>query len=402
MKKELVIVNVIVGLGIIAVALWMMLGDHDGRFIGSQYIEVRQEIHRFSPDVAVWDTKGEQWVYPEPDPESGLYRPLARWNRDINRWQYFEPDPETGEMRVTGIWDRVAQEWRLAAVERENDLDEELDDPDPEDDDPENEVRYVATDQPHPTAATPAQTSFRERAVSRERSDEDEVFFSLSRTIGLWFGAICTLFVMSFLYRDNPFYKFTEALVVGVSAAYSMVLAYWTMVVPNLFGRLAPDFVRTHVSPAREADQNLLYLIVAMLGLMLLWRMSPKGGWIARWPLAFIIGVFAGIRLIAFLEANFAIQIQATILPLFVTDGGSFNLWMSLRNIAIVIGVMACLTYFFFSIEHKGIVGKTAKLGIYILMITFGAGFAYTVMGRITLLTQRIEFLVDDWLWLIG
>jgi hypothetical protein len=112
--------------------------------------------------------------------------------------------------------------------------------------------------------------------------------------------------------------------------------------------------------------------------------------------------VFAGIRLIAHLEADFAIQIQATILPLFVRDDGGFSFWLSLQNIVVVLGVMACLTCFFFSIEHKGVVGKTAKLGIYILMVTFGAGFAYTVMGRITLLTQRIEFLVNEWLWLLG
>ena len=34
-------------------------------------------------------------------------------------------------------------------------------------------------------------------------------------------------------------------------------------------------------------------------------------------------------------------------------------------------------------------------------MITFGAAFGYTVMGRIALLAGRFEFLFDDWLWLI-
>ena len=46
-------------------------------------------------------------------------------------------------------------------------------------------------------------------------------------------------------------------------------------------------------------------------------------------------------------------------------------------------------------------VGKTAKLGIWFLMITFGAAFGYTVMGRIALLAIRIEFLLNDWLWII-
>ena len=35
------------------------------------------------------------------------------------------------------------------------------------------------------------------------------------------------------------------------------------------------------------------------------------------------------------------------------------------------------------------------------MMITFGAAFGYTVMGRIALLAIRLEFLFDDWLWLI-
>jgi hypothetical protein len=34
-------------------------------------------------------------------------------------------------------------------------------------------------------------------------------------------------------------------------------------------------------------------------------------------------------------------------------------------------------------------------------MITFGAAFGYTVMGRIALFAIRLEFLFDDWLWLI-
>jgi hypothetical protein len=60
--------------------------------------------------------------------------------------------------------------------------------------------------------------------------------------------------------------------------------------------------------------------------------------------------------------------------------------------VVLLVGVLG-VVYFFFSIEHKGIVGKTARLGIWFLMITFGAAFGYTVMGRIALLAIRIEFL---------
>jgi hypothetical protein len=106
--------------------------------------------------------------------------------------------------------------------------------------------------------------------------------------------------------------------------------------------------------------------------------------------------------LIGFLQADFVAQIQASIMPLVVQGDAGFSFWYSVRNVAIILGVMACLTYFFFSIEHKGVVGKTARTGIWVLMITFGAGFAYTVMGRFTLLTRRVEFLFDDWLRILG
>jgi hypothetical protein len=59
------------------------------------------------------------------------------------------------------------------------------------------------------------------------------------------------------------------------------------------------------------------------------------------------------------------------------------------------------MVYFFFSIEHKGFIGKTAKVGIWFMMITFGASFGYTVMGRIALLAARLEFLFGEWLHFI-
>ena len=37
--------------------------------------------------------------------------------------------------------------------------------------------------------------------------DQTQFQFSISRTLGIWVAALFTLFIFSFLYRDNPFYK---------------------------------------------------------------------------------------------------------------------------------------------------------------------------------------------------
>ena len=227
--------------------------------------------------------------------------------------------------------------------------------------------------------------------------------FSLSRTIGTWVAALMTLAVFSFLYRDNPLYKLAESTVVGVSAAYWMVVAFWSTLIPNLFGVLFPEWIQSWAQPGLSpvrVEFWQLSIIPLILGGMLLWRLMPSGGWISRWPLAFIIGATAGIRLIGFLQADFISQINNSIMPLIVFEDG-FQFWQSVRNVIVVLSILACLVYFFFSIEHKGAVGQVSRVGIWVLMITFGAAFGYTVMGRIALLAIRFEFLFDEWLWLI-
>lgn len=226
-----------------------------------------------------------------------------------------------------------------------------------------------------------------------------------SRTVGVWVAAIFTLCIFSYLYKDNPLYKFAEAVVVGVSAAYWMVVAFWTTIIPNLIGKLSPAWVRSWampgLSPVRP-DFWYMYFIPLVLGVMLLWRLSPKGAWISRWPLAFIIGTTAGIRLVGFIQADFLSQIRSSIVPLIAMGGDkNFDFWQSVQNTVGFLGVLACLVYFFFSVEHKGAAGRISKVGIWVLMITFGAAFGYTVMGRIALLAIRLEFLFDDWLWII-
>jgi len=274
-------------------------------------------------------------------------------------------------------------------------------------------------------------TEYRNVAV-RERGEEG-VSLSLPRSAGLWIAALLTLAVFSFLAGDNPAYKLAESVFVGVSAGYAMVAAFWDELVPNLLAKIAPETIRDlglgnlkgedvpglrrfFGAVARfdgggmsEYVSHLIHLVPVVLSVMMLWQLAPKGGWIARWPLAFFIGATAGIRLYTFFESDFLRQIQQTMLPLVVLvpqEGSravdateSFK--ASLKNATIVVGVLTSLTYFFFSIEHRGPVRVATRTGVYVLMITFGAGFAYTVMGRIALLAERFEFLFIDWLWLI-
>ena len=242
--------------------------------------------------------------------------------------------------------------------------------------------------------------------------------FDLQSGFMITLTAFLTLCIFSFLYKDNPFYKFAEHLFVGVSAAYWMTMGFWSTIVGNLFPRLSRGVAEYFEVPYIEGDYNFFFWLPVILGILLLWRLAPKGGWISRWSLAFIVGTTAGLNFVRYLRSDFIKQISASFVPLLSTSAhpwqgiGHFfsNLSLSatgplvtiFANWIIFIGVVCGLIYFFFSKEHSGNFGRASRLGILTLMITFGASFGYTVMGRISLLVGRLTFLFDDWLNIIG
>jgi hypothetical protein len=253
----------------------------------------------------------------------------------------------------------------------------------------------------------PARTAADGQVIAWTEAPQSDAAATLSpaRTVGLWVAAFLTLGIFSYLYRDNVLYKLSESIIVGVSAGYYFVAGFWDSIVAQLLVELAPQFTQTWILPGIEADKPVdwSFVVPLILSVFLFCKFVPGIGWLARWPLAFVVGTFAGLRLVLFLDADFVSQIRNTIMPLIVFSAdGSFLIWSSLRNLGIILSLLACLTYFFFSVEHRGVVGRASRLGIWVLMITFGASFAFTVMGRITLLTKRFEFLFVDWLRLIG
>jgi hypothetical protein len=226
------------------------------------------------------------------------------------------------------------------------------------------------------------------------------------------FAAFLTLAILSFLYRDNPYYKFAEHLFVGVSAAYWMCLGFWSTFVQNLLPRVSQGL--SSFFEVEFQSFNVFFLIPVILGVLLLMRLSPKGGWLSRWPLAFIVGTTAGLNFVRYLRSDFIAQISATFVPMFVNWNGFGPFFSNLSlaadgqfvlmlgNLVIFLGVFTGLVYFFFSKAHTGAFGAGSKVGIWILMLTFGASFGYTVMGRISLLVGRLTFLFHDWLGLIS
>jgi hypothetical protein len=205
--------------------------------------------------------------------------------------------------------------------------------------------------------------------------------------IGIWVAAFFTIGIFSFLYKENPLYRLAEHLVVGVSMGYFIVVTWNNVLMP----RLVENMIQ---------ENQYILIIPALIGLLYITRFFPSVSWLSRYPIAFVLGTASGVALPRTMLGRVLRQLEATMVPIFSEGAG----WAETLGIAVMIfGTLAALIYFFFSKPHKGLFfGTGSKIGIWVIMVGFGATFGFTVMGRISLLIGRVQFLLFDWLGTMG
>ena len=202
---------------------------------------------------------------------------------------------------------------------------------------------------------------------------------------GVIVAAGFTLALYSFLYKDNPLFKFGEHVYVGVAAAYTFGQVWF----PVLYGELLAPLLESDADASAKTSWWLL--VPTLLGLLILTRFSTRLGWLSRIAFAFVVGLGAGFAIPRTISSYILAQIEPALKPLSMS-------WDGINLLIILVGVVTVLIYFFFSVEHSGAVGKASKVGIWFLMISFGASFGYTIMARLSLLIGRVTFLFRDWL----
>jgi len=263
---------------------------------------------------------------------------------------------------------------------------------------------------------------------------------------GFWLAIFLTFCVLSFLYKDNPFYKLAEHLFIGVSIGYVVTKQYFDTFEPKVVDNL------------REG--RWIYVIGLLLAMMLLLKLSKRLAWVGRYPIAIVVGFYAGIQITGVTQGDLAPQakraMQSVVVPQVdlnaappsvlnglpgmspsvsskivakrdkapfenldqlgelegltpmqkedlaaargnisgldarVSTGKPGTWWFgTLSEILMLLGMISALIYFYFSAEQKGVVGRVSRIGVWVLMIGFGASFGYTVQGRIALAIGR-------------
>ena len=91
------------------------------------------------------------------------------------------------------------------------------------------------------------------------------------------------------------------------------------------------------------------------------------------------------------MQTYFVRQISATMIPIFTGD-----IVGTIDAPRPSLGTILSLSYFILHREQTGGWGGATKIGKYFVLITLGAVFGSTVLGRMALIIQRVQFLAGD------
>jgi hypothetical protein len=264
--------------------------------------------------------------------------------------------------------------------------------------------------------------------------------------IGAWVGIFLTMCILSFLYGDNPFYKLAEHLFIGVSIGYIVVVQFRN----NLYVKVERGLGVWDIVP------------IVLVAMMFVKFASKRLLWLGRFPLAFVIALYAGQSITGLVGSDLGDQIKTASRSLIVykvdlnsadadklsqvpgvspaiaaklaaeakrqpftslddalsrpsltpseredladergvlvgtearaaIEGNQVDWFGVVSQVLLLIALLTGLLYFYFSIAHRGAIGRVSRIGVWILMIGFGASFGYTVQGRIALAIARAQ-----------
>ena len=220
-------------------------------------------------------------------------------------------------------------------------------------------------------------------------------------------GGISTLAIYSFLYRENPFYRVFEHIYIGIATGLGLVISLERFIWPKLFMPILNTSPATYATPPQWVAQGaeltsaapysplyLLYLIPMLFGLGYYTIFSRKYSWVSRIVISFALGYGGGLAFKGFF-AEFIPQVVSSFKPLYVPGD-----WATSLNNIIFVGTLICvMTYFFFSVEHdKPGIKQASAAGRWLMMISFGAFFGATIMARMSLLIERLQFFIEQWI----
>ena len=207
-----------------------------------------------------------------------------------------------------------------------------------------------------------------------------------SDLIGTLLGFTFTIFVLSYIWGDNLFFRLSIHIFVGVAAGYATIVTVYNIILPYL------------IFPIVSGNRGEMILAVVYLipSALVLCKISPRLSKLGNPAMAMLVGIGAAAAIGGAVIGTLQPQLSASInLP-------ETHSLIDVANVIIILfGTLTTLIYFHFSTRSKaGQPSQRAQwievigwIGQVFIAITFGSLFAGVYLASLTALIERFSFL---------
>lgn len=211
----------------------------------------------------------------------------------------------------------------------------------------------------------------------------------MSELIGGALGFFFTLAILSYIFGENPLFRFALHVFIGVSAGYIGLITIHEVISPRF------------VSTLQTKDTLALSIIVVplILFLFLVMKLSTRTSAIGNIGVGYMLGVGVGTAVGSAVTGTLIPQVQATFLSIFPNAGMD-----ALNNLVVIIGTISSLLFFqsWLNPRSKGTDGDekfgftrlVSTVGKSFITLSLGAVYGGLIISGIAIFAERIVFLV--------
>jgi len=208
-----------------------------------------------------------------------------------------------------------------------------------------------------------------------------EVFDNISEVSGLVIGFLLTLFIYSFVVKDNPMYRLAVHILVGISAGFAAVVAVNQVFIPIANSILSQD----------DRLPLVLWSIPIILAALLLTKLFPRIAWLGNSSMAVLVAVGSAVGLVG--------AIVGTLIPQVTARYES-------APITIVVAILTIFVLAYFHFTGRVMSKTETELPVWYTYVTLSGRFVITIAlagvfaglfsTTLVLLSERLGYYIDS------
>jgi hypothetical protein len=233
--------------------------------------------------------------------------------------------------------------------------------------------------------------------------------------IGTILAALLTVMVLSYLIGDNPLFRVTTYIFIGITAGYAGAIAWHNILRPALVDPLlAAGSAGILDGSIFSSGKGIMIIGAWAMIVMLLLKLSPST---SRWgslPLVIMVGVGTAVVVGGAITGTLIPQSSAAVVTLNPgafppASAGNFLMrffgWLEplVEVLILLSGTVFTLLYFNFAAkrsptdigERPAFLEWSARIGKAFIAITFGTMYAGVLSTTLIVLSERMDFLVN-------